>query len=107
MSLGTDEKKDGCKYKSRSGEAAASDAQSIDPSEPVAEGSSDQTADGDREEGKHGVAGAGIEVEAANLGHVGKEPTEEDPRYVAEAEVSEHEGGKIATAKDGTPGDMG
>jgi hypothetical protein len=88
VNLGPKHEKCGGHQHGHGGQTAAADAKSVGPGEPVAESSSGETADRHRKKWEHRVAGAGFEIEATHLGHVEKEPTEEYPRDIAEAEIT-------------------
>ena len=62
---------------------------------------------GHRDEGKHGVEGACLQVETARLRHVEIEPSEEDPGDIAETEAGECEQKQCAAAQNRSPGNAG
>ena len=103
--LRADNEEDGGDGEGGGGEDGAADEEAAGAGEAVAEGAAEEAADGHGEEGEHGVAGAGFEIEAADLGHVEEEPAEEDPGDVAEGEVGGDEGGEVAAGEEGSPGE--
>src|SRR5207237_10866884 len=105
MNLRAKHEKRGCHHHRYGGQTAAADAKSVDSREPVAEPPPGETADRHRKKWKHCVARACSEIETTNLGHIEKEPTEENPCDIAEAEITDHERREGATMKYRSPGD--
>src|SRR5207249_10752490 len=87
------------------GENAASEARPVDASKAIAEEAAESAADRHREKRKHGVEGAGLQVQAAHLNQIDIKPTEENPGDISKAKITQGYGKHFFAGKHVFPGD--
>ena len=87
----------------KNGDAASSDAFSVQSREFVADRAAQRTAGGHRKEKQRRIGRAGLQIQSPDFSQINKEPGKKNPSNIAETKVGERDSPDVLGGEDGAP----